>query len=153
MASYNLIINGEQHGVDVDPDTPLLWLLRDTLGLTGTKYSCGIGECGACTVHIDGKATKSCILPVSSAAGKNITTIEGLSPDGSHPVQKAFIDEQVPQCGYCVPGQIMTISALLDENPNPSDEEINTALSKNLCRCGTYQRIRSAVHRSSKGGG
>lgn len=152
MASINLFVNGEEHLVDVDPNTPLLWVLRDTLGLTGTKYSCGIGECGACTVHIEGKAVKSCILPVSAAEGKPITTIEGLSPNGEHPVQQAFIKEQVPQCGYCVPGQIMTIAALLEENPDPNDEDINAALSNNSCRCGTYQRIRRAVHLAAKGG-
>jgi aerobic-type carbon monoxide dehydrogenase small subunit (CoxS/CutS family) len=152
MASINLLVNGEEYRLDVDPDTPLLWVLRDNLGLTGTKYSCGIGECGACTIHLDGKAVRSCILPVSVAEGKAITTIEGLSPNGDHPVQQAFIEEQVPQCGYCIPGQIMTTAALLDENPNPSDEDIDEALSNNLCRCGTYQRIRRAVHLAAKGG-
>jgi aerobic-type carbon monoxide dehydrogenase small subunit (CoxS/CutS family) len=152
MASINLNVNGEEHLLDIDPDTPLLWVLRDTLGLTGTKYSCGIGECGACTVHIDGKAVKSCILPISAVEGKHITTIEGLSANGDHPVQQAFIEEQVPQCGYCMPGQIMTAAALLEENPNPSDEDIDAALSNNLCRCGTYQRIRRAVHLAAKGG-
>jgi len=151
MVPINLIVNGEEYILDVDPDTPLLWVLRETLGLTGTKYSCGIGECGACTIHLDGKAVRSCILPVSTVKGKHITTIEGLSPNGDHPVQRAFIEEQVPQCGYCVPGQIMTIAALLEENPNPSDEDIDTALSNNLCRCGTYQRIRKAVHLAAKG--
>ncbi|MGD8458045.1 MAG: (2Fe-2S)-binding protein [Anaerolineales bacterium] len=152
MSSINLFINGKEHLVDVDPDTPLLWVLRDSLGLTGTKYSCGIGECGACTVHIEGKAVRSCILSVSAVEGKHITTIEGLSPNGEHPVQQAFIDEQVPQCGYCVPGQIMTIAALLEENPDPNDDDIDAALSNNLCRCGTYQRIRRAVHLAAKGG-
>jgi aerobic-type carbon monoxide dehydrogenase small subunit (CoxS/CutS family) len=152
MSSINLLVNGKEHLVDVDPDTPLLWVLRDSLGLTGTKYSCGIGECGACTVHIEGKAVRSCILSVSAVEGKHITTIEGLSPNGEHPVQQAFIDEQVPQCGYCVPGQIMTIAALLEENPDPNDDDIDAALSNNLCRCGTYQRIRRAVHLAAKGG-
>jgi aerobic-type carbon monoxide dehydrogenase small subunit (CoxS/CutS family) len=152
MASINLYVNGEEHIVDADLDTPLLWVLRDTLGLTGTKYSCGIGECGSCTVHIDGKAERSCILPVSSVEGKQITTIEGLSPNGNHPVQQAFIEEQVPQCGYCIPGQIMTVAALLNENPHPDDDDIDAALSKNLCRCGTYQRIRRAVHHAENGG-
>jgi isoquinoline 1-oxidoreductase alpha subunit len=152
MVSINLNVNGEEYSLEVDPDTPLLWVLRDTLGLTGTKYSCGIGECGACTIHLDGKAVRSCILPVSDVKGKHITTIEGLSPSGDHPVQRAFIEEQVPQCGYCIPGQIMTIAALLEENQNPSDEDIDTALVNNLCRCGTYQRIRSAVHLAAKGG-
>ena len=152
MASINLFINGAEHTVDSDPDTPLLWVLRDTLGLTGTKYSCGVGECGSCTVHTDSKAERSCILPVSSVEGKQITTIEGLSPDGSHPVQQSFIKEQVPQCGYCIPGQIMTAAALLDENPHPADDDIDAALSNNLCRCGTYQRIRRAVHHTADGG-
>jgi aerobic-type carbon monoxide dehydrogenase small subunit (CoxS/CutS family) len=152
MASIYLFVNGVENIADVDPDTPLLWVLRDTLGLTGTKYSCGIGECGSCTVHIDGKAERSCILPVSSVEGKHITTIEGLSPDGSHPVQQAFIKEQVPQCGYCIPGQIMTATALLDENPHPDDDDIDAALSNNLCRCGTYQRVRRAVHHAADGG-
>ena len=152
MSSITFSLNGDEVNIDVAPDTPLLWVLRDSLGLTGAKYSCGIGECGACTVHVDGKAMKSCVLPVSSVEGKHITTIEGLSDDGNHPVQKAFIEEQVPQCGYCIPGQIMTVTALLDEKPNPTDEDIDTALSNNLCRCGTYQRIRKAVHLASKGG-
>jgi isoquinoline 1-oxidoreductase alpha subunit len=152
MVAINFTVNGEEHFLDVDPDTPLLWVLRDTLGLTGTKYSCGIGECGACTIHLDGKAVRSCILPVSTVEGKHITTIEGLSPNGDHPVQRAFIEEQVPQCGYCIPSHIMTIAALLEENPDPSDEDIDTALSNNLCRCGTYQRIRRAVHLAARGG-
>lgn len=152
MSSISIRVNGEQHLIDVPPGTPLLWALRDTLGLTGTKYSCGIGECGACTVHVDGVAMKSCLLPVSSVEGKEITTIEGLSQNGDHPVQKAFIEEQVPQCGYCIPGQIMSSAALLDENPSPSDEDIDQALSNNLCRCGTYQRIKKAVHIAAEGG-
>ena len=147
MASIPIIVNGEEHTVDIDPDTPLLWVLRDTLGLTGTKYSCGIGMCGACTVHLDGEATRSCTMPVSEVAGRNVTTIEGLSPDGSHPLQHAWIAEGVSQCGYCQPGQIMTAAALLAKNPNPSDNDIDAAMSGNLCRCGTYQRIRRAIHR------
>lgn len=147
MASIPIIVNGEEHTVDIDPDTPLLWVLRDTLGLTGTKYSCGTGMCGACTVHLDGEATRSCTMPVSEVAGRNVTTIEGLSPDGSHPLQHAWIAEGVSQCGYCQPGQIMTATALLAKNPNPSDNDIDAAMSGNLCRCGTYQRIRRAIHR------
>ena len=152
MASIPIIVNGEEHTVDIDPDTPLLWVLRDTLGLTGTKYSCGIGVCGACTVHLDGEATRSCTMPVSEVAGRNVTTIEGLSPDGSHPLQHAWIAEGVSQCGYCQPGQIMTATALLAKNPNPSDNDIDAAMSGNLCRCGTYQRIRHAIHRVVKEG-
>jgi aerobic-type carbon monoxide dehydrogenase small subunit (CoxS/CutS family) len=146
MASIPIIVNGEEHTVDMDPETPLLWVLRDTLGLTGTKYSCGIGVCGACTAHLDGEATRSCTMPVSEVAGRNVTTIEGLSPDGSHPLQHAWIAEGVSQCGYCQPGQIMTAAALLAKNPNPSDNDIDAAMSGNLCRCGTYQRIRRAIH-------
>ncbi len=147
MSLINLLVNGVQHQVDVDPAMPLLWVLRDILGLTGTKYSCGIGQCGACTVHLDGRAVRSCTLPVSEVAGKTITTIEGLGAEGLHPLQKAWLAESVPQCGYCQPGQIMTAAALLAENPNPSDDEIDAAMSGNLCRCGTYQRIRRAIHR------
>ena len=153
MASIPITVNGEEHTVDVSPDTPLLWVLRDTLGLTGTKYTCGISLCGACTVHLDGEATRSCSVPVSEVAGRNVTTIEGLSPDGSHPLQQAWITESVPQCGYCQPGQIMTAAALLAENPNPSDDDIDAAMSGTLCRCGTYQRIRRAIHRVVEGGG
>jgi len=149
----DLLINDVQHQVDADPAMPLLWVLRDILGLTGTKYSCGIGQCGACTVHLDGQAVRSCTLPVSEAAGKKITTIEGLEAEGLHPVQQAWLTENVPQCGYCQPGQIMTAAALLAQNPNPSDDEIDAAMSGNLCRCGTYQRIRRAIHRSAKEGG
>ena len=151
MATVALRVNGEDHTVDVDPDTPLLWVLRDTLGLMGTKYSCGIGVCGACTVHLDGKATRSCGLPVSRAVGKEITTIEGLSANGDHPLQQAWLAEDVAQCGYCQPGQIMTAAALLAENPNPTDEEIDAAMSGNLCRCGTYQRIKRAIRRAADG--
>jgi isoquinoline 1-oxidoreductase alpha subunit len=149
----SISVNGEEHTVDVDPGTPLLWVLRDTLGLTGTKYSCGQGLCGACTVHLDGEATRSCTIPVSEVAGRQITTIEGLSPGGSHPLQQAWIAEQVVQCGYCQPGQIMTAAALLTRNPNPSDDDINAAMSGNYCRCGTYQRIRRAIHRVVEEGG
>ena len=149
MAMIELIVNNETHRVEVDPDTPLLWVLRDILNLTGTKYSCGEGLCGACTVHLNGKALRSCILPVSNAAGSEITTIEGLSSDHSHPVQLAWISENVPQCGYCQPGQIMSAAALLASNPHPTDDEIDKAMSGNLCRCGTYQRIRKAIHQAA----
>jgi isoquinoline 1-oxidoreductase alpha subunit len=151
--TLSITVNGEEHVVDASPDTPLLWVLRDTLGLTGTKYTCGVGLCGACTVHLDGEPVRSCTLPVSEAAGREVTTIEGLSPDGSHPLQRAWVAESVPQCGYCQPGQIMTAAALLAENPNPSDEEIDAAMAGNLCRCGTYQRIRRAIHRVVEEGG
>jgi isoquinoline 1-oxidoreductase alpha subunit len=140
-----LNVNGRVHEVDVDGDTPLLWVLREWLGLTGTKYGCGIAQCGACTVHVDGAAQRSCSLPVSALEGAQITTIEGLSPDASHPVQKAWLQHEVPQCGYCQSGQIMAAAALLKENPNPSDADIDAAMT-NICRCGTYQRIRAAVH-------
>jgi isoquinoline 1-oxidoreductase alpha subunit len=148
--SLTLKVNGKEYTVDVDPDTPLLWVLRDTLGLTGTKFSCGVGLCGACVVHLDGAPVRSCVTPVSEVASRSITTIEGLSPDGSHPLQRAWIAEDVPQCGYCQPGQIMTAAALLAENPHPSDEDIDAAMSGNLCRCGTYQRIRRAIHRAAE---
>jgi isoquinoline 1-oxidoreductase alpha subunit len=148
--SLTLKVNGEEYTVDVDPDTPLLWVLRDTLGLTGTKFSCGVGLCGACVVHLDGAPVRSCVTPASEVAGRSITTIEGLSPDGSHPLQRAWIAEDVPQCGYCQPGQIMTAAALLAENPHPSDADIDAAMSGNLCRCGTYQRIRRAIHRAAE---
>jgi isoquinoline 1-oxidoreductase alpha subunit len=153
MASIALTVNGEEHTVDVSPDTPLLWVLRDTLGLTGTKYSCGIGLCGTCTVHVDGEPVRSCVTPVSEVAGKETTTIEGLSPDTSHPVQRAWAAENVVQCGYCQPGQIMAAAALLAKNPNPSDADIDAAMSGNLCRCGTYQRVRRAIHRAAEEGG
>lgn len=153
MAPITLVVNGQEHEVDVSPDTPLLWVLRDSLGLTGTKYGCGQGLCGACTVHVDGEAARSCTLPVSEVAGRQITTIEGLSPDGSHPLQQAWLAENVVQCGYCQPGQIMAAAALLAQSPEPTDEEIDTAMSGNLCRCGTYQRIRRAIHRAVGQGG
>ena len=149
MAQYTIHVNGTERTVDVDSDTPLLWVLRDNLNLVGTKYGCGIAQCGACTIHVDGVAMRSCILPISKVEGK-ITTIEGLSENGTHPVQKAWKEEDVPQCGYCQTGQMMTAAALLKENKNPSDEEIKTAMHGNLCRCGTYLRIRKAVKTASK---
>ncbi len=144
-----LNVNQKMYEVDVEPDTPLLWVLRDTLGLTGTKYSCGIGMCGTCTILLDGKAVRSCVLPVSGAQGAKITTIEGLSEDRSHPVQQAWIEEEVSQCGYCQPGQILTTVALLDNNPDPTDADIDAAIT-NICRCGTYPRMRKAIHRAAK---
>lgn len=145
MALYKLQINGRTHEVDVDADTPLLWVLRDNLGLVGTKYGCGIAQCGACTVHLDGRATRSCVFPVSAVRTAAVTTIEGLSENGDHPVQLAWDEVDVPQCGYCQAGQIMTASALLKNNPKPSLGEIETAMNGNICRCGTYHRIREAV--------
>lgn len=142
---FTLTVNGRSHDVDVEPETPLLWVLRDSIGLTGTKYGCGIAQCGACTVHVDGQAAKSCNINAASVVGRKITTIEGLSPDRSHPVQKAWIEHTVPQCGYCQSGQIMAASALLAKNPNPSDRQIEEAMSDNLCRCGTYSAIREAI--------
>ncbi len=152
MTSITLTVNDKPSQIDVDPNMPLVWVLRDVLGLTGTKYSCGIGQCGNCTVHVDGEATRSCLTPVSTVEGKKVTTIEGLSLDGSHPIQKAWIEEQVAQCGYCQPGQIMTAAALLAHNPKPNQEEIVKAMSGVLCRCGTYQRIIKAVERAAEGG-
>ncbi|HEU4484536.1 MAG TPA: (2Fe-2S)-binding protein [Povalibacter sp.] len=146
----NLTINGKSESVEVADDTPLLWVLRDTLGLTGTKYGCGMALCGACTVHLDGAPTRSCVLPVSAAVGKSITTIEGLSADRSHPVQRAWIELDVPQCGYCQSGQIMSAAALLKKTPAPTDQDIDTAMAGNLCRCGTYVRIRKAIHRAAE---
>jgi isoquinoline 1-oxidoreductase subunit alpha len=144
MISLN--INGKSHQVDVEPDTPLLWVIRDTIGMTGTKYGCGIAQCGACTVHINGEPTRSCSVPVSDAAGKKITTIEGLAANGKlHKVQQAWVDNDVPQCGYCQSGMIMAVAALLKKNPNPSDADIDKELT-NICRCGTYQNIRAAIH-------
>ncbi|HEV8150443.1 MAG TPA: (2Fe-2S)-binding protein [Gemmatimonadales bacterium] len=142
-------VNGKPVSLDVAPDTPLLWVLRDNLHLSGTKFGCGIGQCGACTVHLDGVAQKSCQIPAGSAAGKTVVTIEGLSADGTHPVQQAWIAEQVPQCGYCQPGQIMRAAYLLKTKPKPTDADIDTVMSENLCRCGTYQRIRRAIHRAA----
>jgi isoquinoline 1-oxidoreductase alpha subunit len=144
-----LTVNGLEREVDAPSDMPLLWVLRDLLGLTGTKFGCGIAQCGACTVHLDGAPKRSCVTPVSAAAGKKITTIEGLSPDGSHPVQRAWADLDVVQCGYCQSGQIMSAAALLAAKSDPSDSEIDAALSGNICRCGTYQRIRAAVHHAA----
>jgi aerobic-type carbon monoxide dehydrogenase small subunit (CoxS/CutS family) len=149
--AISLNINGERKSVDVDPKTPLLWVLRDTLNLTGTKYGCGIAACGACTVHIDGEPARSCVYPVASVQGKNITTIEGLSANRSHPVQRAWIAEQVPQCGYCQSGQIMTAVAFLKKNPKPTAAEVDEAMSNNICRCGTAQRLRAAVLRAAAG--
>ena len=146
----SLSVNGKRHDVDVSPGTPLLWVLRDAISLTGTKFGCGLGQCGACTVHLDARAVRSCQTPVSAAVGKKITTIEGLSSDSSHPLQKAWIAEQVPQCGYCQSGQIMSAAALLARTPNPTDDEIDAAMVGNICRCGTYQRIRRAIHRAAK---
>jgi aerobic-type carbon monoxide dehydrogenase small subunit (CoxS/CutS family) len=143
-------VNGNKVQVDVAPDTPLLWVLRDNLGLTGTKFGCGIAQCGACTVHLDGGPIRSCTTPVSEVAGTKVLTIEGLSRNNSHPVQKAWIAEAVPQCGYCQSGQIMTAAALLAKNKNPSDAEINEWMDGNICRCGTYNRVRRAVHRAAK---
>ena len=147
---YTLLVNGASTSVDVDPDTPLLWVLRDHLNLTGTKFGCGVGQCGACTVHLDGQATRSCQWIVRDVGAKAITTIEGLSTDGGHPVQQAWVREQVPQCGYCQVGQIMSAAALLAETPHPSDADIDAAMAGNICRCGTYQRIRAAIHEAAK---
>jgi aerobic-type carbon monoxide dehydrogenase small subunit (CoxS/CutS family) len=149
MESISITVNGKAQSVEVTPDTSLLWVLRDTLGLTGTKFGCGMALCGACTVHVDGEATRSCTTRISAVAGRNITTIEGLSPDGHHPVQVAWIDEQVAQCGYCQVGMIMTTAALLAKNVNPTDGDIDEALGGHICRCGTYQRIRAAVHEAA----
>jgi aerobic-type carbon monoxide dehydrogenase small subunit (CoxS/CutS family) len=146
---YQITVNRTEHTVDVSPDTPLLWVLRDSLRLTGTKYGCGIAVCGACTVHLDGVPIRSCVTPIESVEGKAIVTIEGLSPDGSHPIQKAWVAEDVAQCGYCQPGQIMSAAALLAKTPAPTDADINTAMAGNICRCGTYQRIRAAIHQAA----
>lgn len=150
MSSFNLQVNGKDYTVEADGAMPLLWVLRDLLNLTGTKFGCGEGMCGSCTVLIDGTATRSCITSVESAVGKNILTIEGLSLEGSHPLQKAWIEERVVQCGYCQAGQIMTAAALLDEKPDPTDAEIDAAMRDVLCRCGTYQRVRAAIHRAAQ---
>jgi aerobic-type carbon monoxide dehydrogenase small subunit (CoxS/CutS family) len=144
-----LNLNGKDATLDVDADMPLLWVLRDTLGLTGTKFGCGMALCGACTVHLEDAPVRSCVTPVSAAEGKRVTTIEGLSRDNSHPVQRAWIELDVPQCGYCQSGQIMSAAALLEQTPQPSDAEIEQAMSGNICRCGTYQRIRAAIHRAA----
>ena len=154
MASISLTINGTKQTVNVQPDMPLLWVLRDTLGLTGTKYGCGIGACGSCTVHIDGEPTRSCATPILSCEGKSILTIEGLEQNGHlHPVQEAWIEEDVPQCGYCQSGMIMSVVGLLKQKRNPTDEDIDDALSANLCRCGTYNRVRKAIHTAARKGG
>ncbi|MBO0322900.1 (2Fe-2S)-binding protein [Muricauda sp. CAU 1633] len=145
MALFNLKINGKSQEVDVDPSTPLLWVLRDHLQMVGTKYGCGIAQCGACTIHLNGTATRSCMLTVAMVGNSEVTTIEGLSENGDHPVQKAWLEVDVPQCGYCQAGQIMTAAALLEQNPNPTDEEIEMAMNGNICRCGTYVRIKKAV--------
>lgn len=146
--AFTLIVNGKEYSADVEGDTPLLWVLRDTIGLTGTKYSCGLGQCGACTVHVNGEAMRSCVMPVESAAGAKITTIEGLSPDGTHPVQMAWKEFDVPQCGYCQSGQIMAAAALLAHKPKPTDADIDAGMTV-ACRCGTYHRIRQAVRRAA----
>jgi len=147
MSPITLSVNGADYSIEVEPTTPLLWVLRDKLGLTGTKFGCGIGMCGACTVLVDGRAMRSCSTSAASVTGTKIITIEGLSPDGSHPVQRAWIAEQVPQCGYCQPGQILTAVSLLKNNPRPTEQEINQAMSGTLCRCGTYNRIKAAIQR------
>ena len=148
--AISFVLNGKPQTVDVSPEMPLLWVLRDTLAMTGTKFGCGMALCGACTVHIEGKAARSCVTPVSTVSGKKVTTIEGLSSDASHPVQKAWMEINVPQCGYCQPGQIMSAVALLATKSAPTDAEIDDAMSGNICRCGTYQRIRKAVHRAAE---
>jgi len=150
MAQFNINVNGQNRQIDVDGDTPLLWVLRDSLQLVGTKYGCGIAQCGACTVHLDGKAVRSCSTPVAAVADKKVTTIEGLSEDGSHPVQQAWMEHDVPQCGYCQAGQIMSASALLNTNKNPTDSDITDAMNGNICRCGTYTRIKAAVKTAAK---
>ena len=151
MATYQLNVNGEDHQVEAVPETPLLWVLRDNLDLTGTKFGCGKALCGACTVHLDGQPSRSCSTPVSTVGTKKVTTIEGVSAKGLHPVQQAWMDENVPQCGYCQTGQIMSAIALIEKNPNPSDTEIEAAMSGNICRCGTYERIRKAIKRAANG--
>jgi aerobic-type carbon monoxide dehydrogenase small subunit (CoxS/CutS family) len=149
MPPITFNLNGKPQSVEIDPDTPLLWVLRDTLGMTGTKYGCGISFCGACTVHLDGEAVRSCVTLISDVAGKAVTTIEGLSPDRGHPLQQAWIAEEVPQCGYCQSGQIMAAAALLAKKSKPTDADIDEAMSGNICRCGTYQRIRRAIRRAA----
>ena len=150
MPTYNLKINGEIHSIEADSDTPLLWVLRDQINLVGTKYGCGIGQCGSCTVHVNGNPLRSCMLQISQLQGMDIVTIEGLSKDGDHPVQKAWLEHDVPQCGYCQSGQIMTAAALLKNNPDPTDEDIDAAMDGNICRCGTYIRIKQAIKTASK---
>ena len=150
MAAFELTINGQKQQVDVDPNTPVLWVLRDHLQLYGTKYGCGVAQCGACTIHMDGNAMRSCTLPVSAVGDKKITTIEGLSKSGDHPVQQAWLEHDVPQCGYCQTGQIMSAAALLKNNSNPSDDDIDSAMHGNICRCGTYTRIKAAIKTAAK---
>ena len=152
MAAITFSVNGREHTVDLPADTPILWTIRDVIGLTGTKFGCGISQCGACTVHLNGAPVRSCRTPISRADGGEITTIEGLSADRSHALQKAWIAEEVPQCGYCQSGQIMAAAALLAENPSPTDDDIDAAMQRNVCRCGTYNRIRRAIHRAAREG-
>ena len=146
----SITVNNKTHQIDVDPNMPLLWAIRDIIGLTGTKYGCGVAQCGACVVHLDGEAVRSCVTKVSRAAGKKIVTIEGLSPDNNHPLQKAWAEIDVPQCGYCQSGQLMSAAVLLRENPSPTDQDIDNAMSGNICRCGTYPRIRQAIHNAAE---
>lgn len=153
MAVFTLNVNKKKHEVDVSPDMPVLWVLRDVLDLTGTKFGCGVAQCGSCTIHVDGTPVKSCVLPVSAAEGKKIVTIEGLSKEGDHPVQQAWKEADVPQCGYCQAGQIMTAAAFLQQNPTPSEEDIENAMAGNVCRCGTYLRIKKAIHLAVEKGG
>lgn len=150
MAQFTIKINGKKQQVDVSPDTPMLWVIRDHFKLLGTKFGCGIAQCGACTIHLDGTATRSCVLPISAIGDQSVTTIEGLSQHGDHPVQKAWIEHDVPQCGYCQTGQIMSAAALLDGKPNPSESEIDNAMNGNICRCGTYVRIKAAIKTAAK---
>jgi len=150
MKKVSFILNGKSTSLETDPDKPLLWVLREEIGLTGTKYGCGMAICGCCTVHLEGDAIRSCVTPVSRVEGKRVTTIEGLSADLSHPVQRAWMEIQVPQCGYCQPGQMMSAACLLAQNPKPTDSDITDAMSGNLCRCGTYQRVRRAIHRAAE---
>ena len=150
MSKINIKINGKSKQIDIDPETPLLWVLRDYLNLVGTKYGCGMAQCGACTVHLDNKAVRSCVLPISAVGDQSVTTIEGLSENGDHPVQKAWLKENVSQCGYCQAGQIMSAASLLKDNPKPTDDDIDLAMSGNICRCGTYVRIKKAIKRASK---
>jgi isoquinoline 1-oxidoreductase alpha subunit len=149
MANFKITINDKAYQVEAAPEAPLLWVIRDEIGLTGTKFGCGIAQCGACTVHLNGTPVRSCSIPIAAVSGQNITTIEGLSADDSHPIQKAWLDVQVPQCGYCQSGQIMSAAALLENNASPSDEDIDQAMAGNICRCGTYHRIRKAIHQAS----
>ena len=150
MSKINIKINGKSKQIDIDPETPLLWVLRDYLNLVGTKYGCGMAQCGACTVHLDNKAVRSCVLPISAVGDQSVTTIEGLSENGDHPVQKAWLKENVSQCGYCQAGQIMSVASLLKDNPKPTDDDIDLAMSGNICRCGTYVRVKKAIKRVSK---